>query len=85
MFRLKTITMKRPLQNNKNRSKMLLFARSDDDRCRSKHVALKEITKCCVVMRQCVFMQFGGNKEIDTIKLNLAKLITKEEPISTLL
>ena len=41
---------------------MLQFARSDVDRFRSKRVALKEIVKCCV------FMQFGGHKEMDTIK-----------------
>ena len=46
----------------KTRSKMLQFARSDVDRFRSKRVALKEIIKCCV------FMQFGGHKEMDTIK-----------------
>jgi len=41
---------------------MLQFARSDVDRFRLKHVALKEIIKCCV------FMQFGVHKEMGTIK-----------------
>lgn len=48
MFRSKTIATKRPLQNIKIRSKMLVFARSDDDRIRAKQVGLKGIIVCCV-------------------------------------